>query len=173
MNAGNVLLIVLAILLLWGAINLDRTSQRRVVEDQSSQLNDTMEFLRKVKGREPKDASNSRRIDAYAETVNRAIKENPEHLKQIEKYFEEGTSSNSNQIDKIIQSTDKITSNLDDIKAKTAEVKTKQAVDSQLVVENLTKLVQSINAVEIASQEFSQNSAVLSQNIAEVNHYLS
>ena len=34
MNVGNVLLIVLAILLLWGAINLDRTSQRRVVEDQ-------------------------------------------------------------------------------------------------------------------------------------------
>ena len=173
MNVGNVLLIGLAILLLWGAINLDRTSQRRVVEDQSSQLNDTMEFLRKVKGREPKDESNSRRINAYTETVNRAIKENPEYLRQIEKDFEDGTSSNSNQIEKIIESTDKITSNLDEIQSKTAEVKAKQAVDSQRVVENLTKLVQSINAVETASQEFSQNSAVLSQNIAEVNHYLS
>ncbi|MAK26185.1 MAG: hypothetical protein CMA02_02815 [Euryarchaeota archaeon] len=173
MNVGNILLIGLAILLLWGAINLDRTSQRRVVEDQSSQLNDTMEFLRKVKGREPKDESNSRRINAYTETVNRAIKENPEYLRQIEKDFEDGTSSNSNQIEKIIESTDKITSNLDEIQSKTAEVKAKQAVDSQHVVENLTKLVQSINAVEIASQEFSQNSAVLSQNIAEVNHYLS
>ena len=103
-----------------------------------------MEFLRKVKGREPRDASNSRRIDAYRETVNRAIKENPEYLRQIEKDFEEGTSSNSNQIEKIIESTDKITSNLDDIQSKTAEVKAKQALDSQQVVENLTK-ARSIN----------------------------
>ena len=47
MNMGNLILIVLAILLLWGAINLDRTSQRRVVEDQSAQLNDSIEILRK------------------------------------------------------------------------------------------------------------------------------
>ena len=45
MNMSNVILIVLAILLLWGAINLDRTSQRRVVEDQSAQLNDSIEIL--------------------------------------------------------------------------------------------------------------------------------
>ena len=46
---SNVILIVLAILLLWGAINLDRTSQRRVVEDQSAQLNDSIEILRKLR----------------------------------------------------------------------------------------------------------------------------
>ena len=173
MNMSNVILIVLAILLLWGAINLDRTSQRRVVEDQSAQLNDTIEILRKIKGKSPSEASNNRRIAAYSETVNRAAKENPEFLGKIEKDFDAGASSNSVDIEKLINSTSEIAVNLDSIQTKAQEAKVKQELDSKFVVENLTRLVHSINAVEASSQEFSRNSAVLSQNIAEVNQYLS
>ena len=173
MNMSNVILIVLAILLLWGAINLDRTSQRRVVEDQSAQLNDSIEILRKIKGKSPSEASNNRRIAAYSETVNRAAKENPEYLGKIEKDFDAGASSNSVDIEKLINSTSEIAENLDSIQTKAQETKVKQELDSKFVVENLTRLVHSINAVEASSQEFSRNSAVLSQNIAEVNQYLS
>ena len=173
MNMSNVILIVLAILLLWGAINLDRTSQRRVVEDQSAQLNDSIEILRKLKGKSPSEASNNRRIAAYSETVNRAAKENPEFLGKIEKDFDAGASSNSVDIEKLINSTNEIAVNLDSIQTKAQEAKVKQELDSKFVVENLTRLVHSINAVEASSQEFSRNSAVLSQNIAEVNQYLS
>ena len=173
MNMSNVILIVLAILLLWGAINLDRTSQRRVVEDQSAQLNDSIEILRKLKGKSPSEASNNRRIAAYSETVNRAAKENPEYLGKIEKDFDAGASSNSVDIEKLINSTSEIVENLDSIQTKAQETKVKQELDSKFVVENLTRLVHSINAVEASSQEFSRNSAVLSQNIAEVNQYLS
>lgn len=173
MNMSNVILIVLAILLLWGAINLDRTSQRRVVEDQSAQLNDSIEILRKIKGKSPSEASNNRRIAAYSETVNRAAKENPEYLGKIEKDFDAGASSNSVDIEKLINSTNEIAVNLDSIQTKAQEAKVKQELDSKFVVENLTRLVHSINAVEASSQEFSRNSAVLSQNIAEVNQYLS
>lgn len=173
MNMSNVILIVLAILLLWGAINLDRTSQRRVVEDQSAQLNDSIEILRKLKGKSPSEASNNRRIAAYSETVNRAAKENPEFLGKIEKDFDAGASSNSVDIEKLINSTSEIAVNLDSIQTKAQEAKVKQELDSKFVVENLTRLVHSINAVEASSQEFSRNSAVLSQNIAEVNQYLS
>ena len=172
MNMSNVILIVLAILLLWGAINLDRTSQRRVVEDQSAQLNDSIEILRKLKGKSPSEASNNRRIAAYSETVNRAAKENPEYLGKIEKDFDAGASSNSVDIDKLIRSTTDIAESLDSIQTKAQEAKVKQELDSKFVVENLTRLVHSINAVEASSQEFSRNSAVLSQNIAEVNNYL-
>ncbi len=172
MNMSNVILIVLAILLLWGAINLDRTSQRRVVEDQSAQLNDSIEILRKLKGKSPSEASNNRRIAAYSETVNRAAKENPEYLGKIEKDFDAGASSNSVDIDKLISSTTEIAESLDSIQTKAQEAKVKQELDSKFVVENLTRLVHSINAVEASSQEFSRNSAVLSQNIAEVNNYL-
>ena len=173
MNMSNVILIVLAILLLWGAINLDRTSQRRVVEDQSAQLNDSIEILRKLKGKSPSEASNNRRIAAYSETVNRAAKENPEYLGKIEKDFDAGASSNSVDIEKLINSTSEIAVNLDSIQTKAQEAKVKQELDSKFVIENLTRLVHSINAVEASSQEFSRNSAVLSQNIAEVNQYLS
>ena len=173
MNMSNVILIVLAILLLWGAINLDRTSQRRVVEDQSAQLNDTIEILRKIKGKSPSEASNNRRIAAYSETVNRAAKENPEYLGKIEKDFDAGASSNSVDIEKLINSTSEIAVNLDSIQTKAQEAKVKQELDSKFGVENLTRLVHSINAVEASSQEFSRNSAVLSQNIAEVKQYLS
>ena len=173
MNMSNVILIVLAILLLWGAINLDRTSQRRVVEDQSAQLNDSIEILRKIKGKSPSESSNNRRIAAYTETVNRAAKENPEYLGKIEKDFDAGASSNSVDIEKLINSTSEIAENLDSIQTKAQEAKVKHELDSKFVVENLTRLVHSINAVEASSQEFSRNSAVLSQNIAEVNQYLS
>ena len=173
MNMSNVILIVLAILLLWGAINLDRTSQRRVVEDQSAQLNDSIEILRKLKSKSPSESSNNRRIAAYSETVNRAAKENPEFLGKIEKDFDAGASSNSVDIEKLINSTSEIAVNLDSIQTKAQEAKVKQELDSKFVVENLTRLVHSINAVEASSQEFSRNSAVLSQNIAEVNQYLS
>ena len=173
MNMSNVILIVLAILLLWGAINLDRTSQRRVVEDQSAQLNDSIEILRKIKGKSPSESSNNRRIAAYTETVNRAAKENPEYLGKIEKDFDAGASSNSVDIEKLISSTSEIAENLDSIQTKAQEAKVKHELDSKFVVENLTRLVHSINAVEASSQEFSRNSAVLSQNIAEVNQYLS
>ena len=173
MNMSNVILIVLAILLLWGAINLDRTTQRRVVEDQSAQLNDSIEILRKLKGKSPSEASNNRRIAAYSETVNRAAKENPEYHGKIEKDFEAGASSNSVDIEKLINSTSEIAVNLDSIQTMAQEAKVKQELDSKFVVENLTRLVHSINAVEASSQEFSRNSAVLSQNIAEVNQYLS
>ena len=173
MNMSNVILIVLAILLLWGAINLDRTSQRRVVEDQSAQLNDSIEILRKIKGKSPSESSNNRRIAAYTETVNRAAKENPEYLGKIEKDFDAGASSNSVDIEKLINSTSEIAENLDSIQTKAKEAKVKHELDSKFVVENLTRLVHSINAVEASSQEFSRNSAVLSQNIAEVNQYLS
>ena len=172
MNTSNLILIVLAILLLWGAINLDRTSQRRVVEDQNAQFNDSIEILRKLKGKTPSEESNNRRIAAYSETVNRAAKENPEHLGKIEKDFDAGASSNSADIENLIDSTNQIAENLESIQTKATENKAKQELDSRLVAENLTKLVYSINAVEASSQEFSRNSAVLSQNIAEVNQYL-
>ena len=173
MNMSNIILIMLAILLLWGAINLDRTSQRRVVEDQSSQFNDSIEILRKLNRKSPSEESNNRRIAAYSETVNRAAKENPEYLGKIEKDFDAGASSNSADIEKLIGSTSEIVESLDSIQAKATETRVKQELDSKYVVENLTKLVHSINAVEASSQEFSRNSAVLSQNIAEVNQYLS
>ena len=172
MNLSNVILIIAAILLLWGAINLDRTSQRRVIEDQSSQLNDSMEILNRLKGKSPEEKSKSRRVDEYSKIVNKAVEENPEHIEQIEANFVAGTSSSNANLESLLNSTNQISANLEEIGVKSTDSKAKQEIESRFVIDNLTKLVHSINAVEASSQEFSRNSAVLSKNIAEVNEYL-
>ena len=173
MNVSNVVLIVLAILLIWGAINLDRTSsQRRVVEEQNSTLNDSMEFLRKLKGKSAREQSHGRRIDAYRETVTKAVNDNPENLNRIEKNFEAGTDSNNSAIGNLINSTEIINSNLKEIEKKSTEATMKNEIDAKLAVENLTKLYQSIQGVQISSDDLNKQSAVLSQNIAEVKEYL-
>ena len=118
------------------------------------------------------DAKKGREKYDIAKRVLSAAKENPEYLSKIEKDFGAGANSNSADIDKLVNSTSEIAESLDSIQTKTRETKAKQELDSKFVAENLTRLVHSINAVEASSQEFSRNSAVLSQNIAEVNNYL-
>ena len=114
MNLSNVILIIAAIILLWGAINLDRTSQRRVIEDQSSQLNDSMEILNRLKGKSPEEKSKSRRVDEYSKIVNKAVEENPEHIEQIEANFVAGTSSNNANLESLLNSTNQISANLEE-----------------------------------------------------------
>ena len=173
MNVSNVVLIILAILLLWGAINLDRTSsQRRVVEEQNSTLNDSIEFLRKLNRKSAREQSHGRRIDAYRETVTKAVNDNPENLNQIEMNFESGTGANNSAIGNLINSTEVINSNLKEIEKKSSETTMKNELEAKLAVENLTKLYQSIQGVQISSSEFNKQSAVLAQNIAEVKEHL-
>ncbi len=172
MNMSNLLLIVLAILLLWGAINLDRSSQIRVVDEQNSQLNDSIEFLRKLKGKSAGEESDSRRIDAYRETVNKAANQNPEFLNQIENDFKQGSDSNDSAIGNIISSTGNINSTLKEIEAVSQEINMKNELEAKIAIDNLTKLYQSIQNVQISSGEFSKQSAVLAQNIAEVKEHL-
>ena len=172
MNMSNVLLIVLAILLLWGAINLDRSSQFRVVEDTNSQLNDSIEFLRKLKGKSAREESDSRRIDAYRETVNKAANENPESLNRIEKDFNQGTEANSSAIKNLIFSTESINSTLKEIEALSNEIDMKNDLEAKAAIDNLTKLYQTIQNVQMSSGEFTKQSAVLAQNIAEVKDHL-
>ena len=172
MNMSNVLIIVLAILLLWGAINLDRSSQVRVVEDTNSQLNDSIEFLRKLKGKSAREESDSRRIDAYRETVNKAANENPESLNRIEKDFNQGTDANNSAINNLIFSTENINSTLEEIEALSKEIDMKNDVEAKAAIDNLTKLFQTIQNVQMSSGEFTKQSAVLAQNIAEVKDHL-
>ena len=173
MNMSNVLLILLAIALLWGAINLDRSIQPRVVEEQSSQLNDSMEFLRKLKKKSPNELSNDERINAYRETVNRAASMNPEMLNQIGNDFEGGTKANSSELLTMLQSTSKINTDLEQLEAQSTEMKITADQETKVTVTNLGQLISSIQDIEVSSGDFSNQSAVLAKDIAEVKRYLS
>ena len=172
MNMISVLLIALAVLLLWGAINLDRTTQDRVVNEQNAQLNDSIEFLRKLKSKSPSEESHGRRIDAYRETVSKAVSQNPESLSRIEKDFEEGTNSNLSDLESLLKSTMNINSNLKQIENQSTEMKFMSDQESKITVSNLTQLYSSIQDIQSSSSDFTKQSAVLAQDIAEVKEYL-
>ena len=58
MQIINAILLFLAILLMWSTLNLERsTANIARPGDQSSQLADSMEFLRKIKNKSPKEES--------------------------------------------------------------------------------------------------------------------
>lgn len=172
MNMISVLFIALAVLLLWGAINLDRTTQERVVNEQNGQLNDSIEFLRKLKSKSPSEESHGRRIDAYRETVSKAVSQNPESLTRIEKDFEEGTNSNLSDLESLLESTKNINSNLKQIETQSTEMKFMSDQESKITVSNLTQLYSSIQDIQSSSSDFTKQSAVLAQDIAEVKEYL-
>ncbi len=172
MNMSNVLLIVMAIILLWAAINLDRSSQTRIVDDQNSQLNDSIEFLRKLKNKSAQEESHGRRIEAYRETVQNAVGENPLKLEQIEDDFGSGTQANNSGIKELLNATNKIKSDLEIIQSKSSEMKNKGELDSRASIENLTNLYVSIQDIESTTSEFTNKSALLARDIAEVKEYL-
>jgi hypothetical protein len=174
MNMSNVILILLAIAFLWGAINLDRASQIRSLDEKNmnTQLSDSIEFLRKLNGKSPREESHGRRIEAYRETVKKTANENPISLNNIEKDFSEGTKATKSALNQILNSTNKVKVNLNDLEFQSAEMKKKAVTDSKTTVENLSQLVSSIQNIQSSSSEFTTQSAVLAQNIAEVKEHL-
>jgi hypothetical protein len=172
MNMISGLFIALAVLLLWGAINLDRTTQVRVVDDQNARLNDSIEFLRNLKTKSPREESHGRRIDAYRETVSKAVSQNPESLSRIEKEFAEGTNSNLSDLESLLKSTKVINSNLKNVETQSTEMKFMSDQESKITVSNLTQLYSSIQDIQSSSSDFTKQSAVLAQDIAEVKEYL-
>jgi hypothetical protein len=61
---------------------------------------------------------------------------------------------------------------LKEIEAVSQEINMKNELEAKIAIDNLTKLYQSIQNVQISSGEFSKQSAVLAQNIAEVKEHL-
>lgn len=172
MNISNLLLIILAVSVLWMAINLDRSSQQRITSDQNSQLNDSMEFLRGIKNKSANERSKDRRINAYRKTVERTLVENPENLKKIEENFNQSTDSNSKLIENVQVEAEMVANKLTQLKSKNTDAMLKSREDNQKITENLKNLAESISSVNNSTSKFEENSAILVRNIAEVKEYL-
>jgi len=172
MNISNLLLIILAVSVLWMAINLDRSSQQRITSDQNSQLNDSMEFLRGIKNKSANERSKDRRINAYRKTVERTLVENPENLKKIEENFNQSTDSNSKLIENVQLEAEMVANKLSQLKSKNTDAILKSREDNQKITENLKNLAESISSVNNSTSKFEENSAILVRNIAEVKEYL-
>ena len=89
MEIVNAILIFLALVLMWGALNLDRAPTARVEIDQSSQLNDSMTFLQKLRTKSPSEIVQSKRVKAYQANLLKMAEENPDLLNGAEELLEE------------------------------------------------------------------------------------
>ncbi|MDP6870462.1 MAG: hypothetical protein QGI21_06805 [Candidatus Poseidoniaceae archaeon] len=168
MQIINAVLLFLALILIWGTLNLDRSANRIVETDQSTQLNDSIEFLRKLKRKSAREESLGRRMEAYRKTVEQALKENPDYLKDIEENFGKGTQACESLLDNLMSSTVKINSDLTHVNEAVQKVRESDNADSITTVSHLRELFQAISEIESASSDVEGYSANLNQQISEV-----
>ena len=77
MEIINAVLLMAALILVWGAVNLDRPATHRVELNQSDQLNESIKFLQRLKSPSAKEQSFNRRLQAYKSTVDSVVTEIP------------------------------------------------------------------------------------------------
>ena len=89
MEIVNAVLLMCALILVWGAINLERPAAQRVEVNQSDQLNDSINFLKKLKKPSAKEQSQDRRARAFKSHVDSVSEEIPRTMDSIEESFEQ------------------------------------------------------------------------------------
>ena len=168
MQLINAALLFLALILIWGTLNLDRSTTIRSENEQSTQLNDSMEFLRKLKRKSAREESMGRRMSAYRKTIDQALQENPVCLKGIEDDFDTRAQACESRLNNLIASSNVVSSNLirmnDDIQKKVNS----ESADSSATVAHLGDLLRVINEIESSSDEVKSLSSDLNQQIIEV-----
>ena len=84
MEIINGILLLLALALIWGAVNLERPATSKVDINQSDQMNESMNFLKRLKRPSAKEDSQSKRLNAWKSTMAKIIPEIPETMAKIE-----------------------------------------------------------------------------------------
>ena len=84
MEIINGILLLLALALVWGAVNLERPAVSKVEINQSDQMNESMNFLKRLKRPSAKEDSQSKRLNAWKSTMAKIIPEIPETMAKIE-----------------------------------------------------------------------------------------
>ena len=168
MQLINAALLFLALLLIWGTLNIDRSTTFRAETDQNTQLNDSMEFLRKLKRKSASEESMGRRMNAYRKTIDRALQENPVCLKGIEDDFDAGTQACESQLNNLIASSNVVSSNLIRMNDEIQKKVNSESADSSATVAHLGDLLRVINEIESSSDEVKSLSSNLNQQIIEV-----
>mgnify|MGYP004487258851 FL=1 len=148
MEIINAVLIFMALVLMWGALNLDRSPAARVEVDQSSQLNDSMTFLQKLRNKSPKEEVQSRRIRAFQANLAQISDENPQLLENTEAILGGRDEDNSKFLDSLIQSTENLGTFRLEERQNQETAATHQQEDARSIEEDLIELVGMIVQVQ-------------------------
>lgn len=168
MQIINAALLFLALVFVWSAMNLDRTPVARVQLDESTQLNDSIEFLRKLRGRSANEESQTRRIKAYRQTVMESMNENPKILSEIEANFEEGLKANSKALAAINDGSQKVVENVNSIVISSQNSHDKMQNQITNTSENLGEMVRLIMEIKDQASKTNAQSEDLKAKVSEV-----
>tara|TARA_B100000965_G_scaffold397280_2_gene413575 strand:+ start:878 stop:1402 length:525 start_codon:yes stop_codon:yes gene_type:complete len=107
MEIINGILLILALAFVWGAMNLERPAVSKVEINQSDQMNESMNFLKRLKKPSAREESQSRRLNAYKSTMDNIISEIPDTMQKIEESYEgicQGNNRKLRQLDQLVKS---------------------------------------------------------------------
>ena len=107
MEIINGILLILALAFVWGAVNLERPAVSKVEINQSDQMNESMNFLKRLKKPSAREESQSRRLNAYKSTMDNIISEIPDTMQKIEESYEgicQGNNRKLRQLDQLVKS---------------------------------------------------------------------
>ena len=168
MEIVNAVLIFMALVLMWGALNLDRSPMARVEVDTNSQLNDSMTFLQKLRSKSPKEEIQTRRIRAFQANLAQITDENPELLAGTESMLTSREEGNSIQLNSLISNTEAMgVARLEEIKVEDERYgQQRQAITA--IENDLLELVGAISQVQQESAASSQTIEELSSSIEKV-----
>jgi len=168
MEIVNAVLIFMALVLMWGALNLDRSPMARVEVDQSSQLNDSMTFLQKLRSKSPKEEIQTRRIRAFQANLAQITDENPELLLDTESMMADREEENGIQLNSLISNAEAMgVARLEEIKVQ-EEKNGQQRQDIVAIEKDLLELVSAISQVQQEGMASSQTIEELSTSIEKV-----
>ena len=168
MEIVNAVLIFVALVLMWGALNLDRSPMARVEVDQSSQLNDSMTFLQKLRSKSPKEEIQTRRIRAFQANLAQITDENPKLLVGTESMIANREEENGIQLNSLISSAEAMgVARLEEIKVQ-EENNGQRRQDIAAIEDDLLELVNAITQVQQEGMASSQTIEELSTSIEKV-----
>tara|TARA_B100000963_G_C22609839_1_gene664342 strand:+ start:1740 stop:2264 length:525 start_codon:yes stop_codon:yes gene_type:complete len=160
MEIINGILLILALAFVWGAVNLERPAVSKVEINQSDQMNESMNFLKRLKKPSAREESQSRRLNAYKSTMDNIISEIPDTMQKIEKSYEgicQGNNRKLRQLDQLVKS---MSNTVEDTNAKLQ-------YDTQKSFTEITDLSNKINdlnnAIAPLEQKLLQNQTSLNE----------
>ena len=135
MEMINAVFLMIALVLVWGAINLERPATHRVEINQSDQLNESIKFLQRLKSTSAKEQSFNRRHQAYKVQLDSVVNEIPSTVESIQASHEQNHLVQRRKTKQLQQLATGISSNVEQ-SIQIQQTSTSQSMDELLVLKD-------------------------------------
>lgn len=135
MEMINAVFLMIALVLVWGAINLERPPAHRVEVNQTDQLNESIKFLQRLRSTSAKEQSFNRRHQAYKVQLDSVVNEIPSTVEAIQASHEQNHLVQRRKTKQLQQLATEISSNIEQ-SIQIQQTSTSQSMDELLVLKD-------------------------------------